>query len=219
MRNICKNKQEFFKTIIQHLIDNGNVEDELKYKSASEVPENKYIPIINRYLSEIVTSIKGWKNIEVDFENIGKGGEFRNGGLNGLFKFDSGEYVYGFDCGGDWEAPVNAIIYVEDNQVKFYVPERGNVYCITEFCAWGSQHCERDRVYNDEETDMFLELEDIKDYFHNRNEQQHSENPCGGIVNDNYDEDEWEDCDEDEWEDWDEEDEDEFDEVEDDWEE
>lgn len=176
-RNICKDKKQFFKTVLES-VRNADSDYCTEYEKFEDIPRSKWKHVLEEYLYDIVyseTAINS-KNINVDCENVGMGGEYIKGGLKGLCKISTGELFYAFDCGGDWEEPVNAILYVEDEKVKFYAPERGNNFCIEHMCAWGSQP---DSDNNDNEShvkkiDRDAELKDIEDYFHNRKEGEHS---------------------------------------------
>ena len=178
MRNICKDKKEWFRVVFETYIKGeGSIEGkDQDYTSFESIPEDEWEDILERNLQYIVRYVD-WKNINVDDENVVTGGCFTDGGISGMNKLETGEIFYGFDLGGDWEIPVNAILYVEDGVLSFYAPECGNNYCISEWCAWSSQKDEITEAHEDDKLDAELELKDIEDYFHNRNFRQHAANP------------------------------------------
>ena len=177
-RNICKDKYNFFKTVLESLRGTDSDYSD-NYESFDDIPKRSWHRVLDEYIYDIVygeNTIDGEKNIDVDCENVGKGGEFTKGGLKGLEMLPTGEYFYCFDCGGDWEVPVNAIIYVEDGKVKMYVPEKGNNFCVEHMCAWGSQPgSENDADEHKQKIDKEAERNDVEDYFHNRAEGQHAD--------------------------------------------
>ena len=177
-RNICKDKKEFFRTVLESLRDtDSDYKDD--YEKFEDIPKKKWKSVLDEYIYDIVYSenvIDGEKNVNVDCENVGEGGEYTKGGLKGLKSLSTGELFYAFDCGGDWEISVNAVIYVEDGKVKFYVPEKGNNFNEKFKCAYGSEpegsvdandfnnHYE-ERLKN--RIDKEAELKDIENFFHN----------------------------------------------------
>lgn len=139
-RNICKNEDELIGIALESLRE-SNPESEycVEYASFDDVPKRSRKKVFRQYLQDIVYNNGIAKNVDVDCENVGEGGEYTDGGLKGFLRLDTGEVFYAFDCGGDWEVPVNAILYAEDGKIKMYVPERGNNFCTEHMCAWGSE--------------------------------------------------------------------------------
>lgn len=187
-RNICKDKDEFFKAVFKAVIRiEGNVGD---YDRLKDIPKDEYEDVMEENLYDIIGCFE-INNVDVSTENVGSGGEYTDGGgIDGLQSLPTGELFWGFDCGGDWEVPLNAILYVEDGKPKLYVPEKGNNFCEKYMCAWGSEshykddddedcdECDEDDCDEDEhekEIEQDEELKDIEDYFHNRAEGQHAD--------------------------------------------
>lgn len=137
-KDICKDKREFFRVALESLRGTGS-EYCSEYKDFDSIPESQWEDTLNTYLQEVLCVNIASKNVDVDFENVDSGGEYTRGGLDGLMELDTGELFYCFDCGGDWECPVNAMIYVEDGRVKFHVPEKGNNFNVEKKCAYGNE--------------------------------------------------------------------------------
>ncbi len=169
MRSICKNRKEFFRTVLESLRDTDSDYNE-EYGSFDDIPCKEWLNVLEEYISDVLYENITEKNVDVDFENIGYGGEFTKGGLKGMKKLSTGELFYCLDCGGDWEVPVNAIIYVEDGKVKFHVPERGNNFDVENKCAYGSENSSESSLLADENMDNVLdkgeELKEIEEFFH-----------------------------------------------------
>ena len=161
MGSICKDKKEFFRTVLESLRDTYSEYCE-EYDSFDAIPRNQWKSILDEYVSDVLYENIQEKNVMVDFENVGEGGEFTNGGLKGLKRLATGEYFYCFDCGGDWEVPVNAIIYVEDGVVKFHVPERGNDFDSENMVAYDNNDREASKIDKNEE------LKEIEEFMHGR---------------------------------------------------
>ena len=138
-RNICTDEKEFFRAVLETLRDpeaNSDYADD--YKTFDDVDRDDWERIADENIYDIISVITfdNRFNVNVDTENVAAGGEYTNGeGFDGLNRTSNGELFFGFDCGGDWEVPLNAILYVEDGIVKAYVPEKGNLLCQSEWCA------------------------------------------------------------------------------------
>ena len=167
--NICKDRKEFFKTVLESLrgTDSGYCNE---YEDFDSIPRKEWQGVLEEYVGDVLYENITEKNVDVDFENVGDGGQFTNGGLKGLKKLSTGELFYCFDCGGDWEVPVNAIIYVEDGKVKFHVPERGNNFDVEHKCAYGSENSDESSLLADENMDNKIdrdeEMKEIEEFLH-----------------------------------------------------
>ena len=167
MGGICKDRKEFFRTVLESL--RNTCEDYCnEYPDFASIPRGEWLGVLKEYIPDVLRENIVEKNIDVDFENVGEGGEFTHGGLKGLKKLATGELFYCLDCGGDWECPVNAIIYVEDGKVKFHVPERGNNFDAEHKCAYGSEHSDESSMLADENADNKIdrneELKEIEEF-------------------------------------------------------
>ncbi len=164
MKRICKDKREFFRTALESIRGTNSCYNE-DYPSFDSIPECEWNDVLGTYLQEVLYVNISSKNIDVDFENVGHGGEYTHGGLDGLMSLETGELFYCFDCGGDWECPVNAVIYVDDGKVKFHVPEKGNNFNARTKCAYGNETdnaVEAVDRHLENRIDREAELEDIR---------------------------------------------------------
>ena len=176
MRNICKDETEFFRTLLESLRGSDSEYCE-RYAKFEDVPKLEWLEELDRYMSDIVNGpgIFDGRNIDVGFENVDMTEGYTNG-MHGVYRLDSGEFFCAFDCGGDWEIPVNAILYVEDGKIKFYAPVKGNVFCVEHMCAYGSEPDAYDiyedvpveDVHGNEPIDIALEFKDIEEFLHGR---------------------------------------------------
>lgn len=161
MESICKDEREFFRTVLESLRGTDSEYCE-EHGIFDEIPRTEWESVLDDYVSDVLYENIQEKNVMVDFENVGEGGEFTNGGLKGLKRLATGEYFYCFDCGGDWEVPVNAIIYVEDGEVKFHVPERGNDFDSENMVAYDNNGRNAGKIDKNEE------LKEIEEFLHRR---------------------------------------------------
>ena len=81
--------------------------------------------------------------------------------MNGS-QFSTSMFRMCFDCGGDWQVPVNAIIYVEDGEVRFHVPERGNDFDSENMAAYDNNGMNAGKI------DKSEELKEIEEFMHKR---------------------------------------------------
>lgn len=66
-------------------------------------------------------------DIKFDFENI----LMEDNDMNGIYGFHTlpnGMEILGLVIGGDWEIPVNVILYCKDGRLHNYIPKFGNCY-------------------------------------------------------------------------------------------
>ena len=189
MRNICKDRKDFFKAVFNIILDK-DTETEMSedYNSFDDINPEEYEDLLATYIGDVIENNSDFTfndmNIVVDNENIVFEDEDEDeededdgkiGGLMYMHSFDSGELFFAFDCGGDWEQPVNAILYVEDGKVKYYVPEKGNYFNKKYMCAYGSEpNGEGEETPKNFKCDQSEELKDIYDYFANRADGEHA---------------------------------------------
>lgn len=185
-RNICTKEDKFFKTIFKKWREE-DLEFDFKEEFGRGIRKNEWEETLSRYLHDIVCAVCDSErlNVKVSFENVDDRRDWREDcddeedyiyytrkGLMGLHSLDSGALFFAFHCGGDWEEPVNAILYVEDNVPKVYIPEKGNVFNTRYMSAYGN-HNDNDE-YEEKMCDQAKELKDIADYFENRKEFEHA---------------------------------------------
>ncbi len=114
------------------------------------------------------------ENKHIDFD--AKPGE-----ILGFDQLPTGECFFGYSKAGDWEDPVNFIIYVEDGKVKVYAPEKGNHFNEKTYKAYGNEHDDPEEEAREEKArencdyDYYAEREDIADYFFHRGEFEHAD--------------------------------------------
>lgn len=180
MRNICSNMEEFFKVVAS------------VFRNSDEVlalPRDQWESVISRYVQLLAYKSVNRKrlNVKVDFENADDRSnwkeeeeltdeafvELTRNGLMGFHSLDSGAIFFAFHCGGDWEEQVNAILYVEDGQLKVYIPEKGNIFNAEYMAAYGNHNDNEE--YKGKMCDQNAELQDIADYFENRKEFEHAD--------------------------------------------
>ena len=161
MGGIVKDEKEFFRTVLESLRGTGSEYCE-EHGSFDGIPVDEWESVLDEYVSDVLYENIQEKNVMVDFENVGVGGEFTDGGLKGFKRLATGECFYCFDCGGDWQVPVNAIIYVEDGEVRFHVPERGNDFDSENMMAYGNNDMNSGKI------DKIEELKEIEEFMHRR---------------------------------------------------
>lgn len=195
MSGVCTDRKEFFKTILENLRKTDSEYCDT-YSSFDDVPESEWEELLEEYMQEIACIRHFERNIDVDFENVGYGGEYTHGGLNGVKSLPTGELFYCFDCGGDWECPVNAIVYVEDGTMKFHIPERGNNFNAKTRRAYGNEEDED----GDEDAQSMVEknlnnridqeeeLKEIAEFLHGGKEQGDSIKSCKSQLQELLDE-------------------------------
>lgn len=174
MESICKDEREFFRIVLESLRGTDSEYCE-EHGSFDGIPVDEWESVLDEYVSDVLYENIREKNVMVDFENVGVGGEFTDGGLKGFKKLATGECFYCFDCGGDWEVPVNAIIYVEDGEVRFHVPERGNDFDSENMMAYDNNDMNAGKIDKNEE------LKEIEEFMHKRCRRSRQVDEASGI--------------------------------------
>ena len=186
-RNICTKEDKFFKSIFKKLRKDGDLD--FKTEFGGSIRKKAWEKTLSRYIYDIVhvaVNINA-PNVNVDFENVDDRRDWKKeyeytdkefldmtrNGLMGLHSIDSGALFFAFHCGGDWEEPVNAILYVEDDVPKIYIPEKGNVFNTKYMAAYGNHN--DNNKYKGKMCDQGEELKDIADFFENRVANQHAD--------------------------------------------
>lgn len=92
--------------------------------------------------------------IDFDFENCGEIEKFNDANLVQHSKLSDGTAIIWCFAGGDWEYPINFVIYLDDkNKLRGYIPSDGNIYCHKCKCAYGTCECdeaESDRILDEQ---------------------------------------------------------------------
>jgi hypothetical protein len=96
------------------------------------------------YEEERITKIieKDISKVQFDFENCTGYKEnegYLDGYLIGYYELNPGFHTFWVSAGGDWEIPVNFMLYWGDNRLRGYVPKDGNVWNIKHKTAYGSE--------------------------------------------------------------------------------
>ena len=65
--------------------------------------------------------------VDFDFENITMT-DIDMGGLYGFQTLPNGMEILGLFIGGDWEIPVNVILYLKNGKLYNYIPVNGNIF-------------------------------------------------------------------------------------------
>lgn len=123
--------------------------------------ENDLGNIISQFLSDgwhvdkLSKFMKDFEVLDVDIENLEVGG---------VEKTESGvEYIILF-VGGDWEHPVNYIVYFDrDENLRCYLPKSGNLFNIDTMYALGNDTAE-DARFLLKTHPYFLEISDLKNH-------------------------------------------------------
>lgn len=88
------------------------------------------------------TILKDISKVQFDFENC-TGYEDNEGYLDGYLagynELVPGFHTFWVSAGGDWEIPVNFMIYWGDNRLRGYIPKDGNVWDKKYKTAYGSE--------------------------------------------------------------------------------
>lgn len=143
MGMICRDKNELFKSLFDVMTNKGNylIGGDREFEDLGEDEwEVEFGNHLYQFFDEYGDSRA---NIEVDLENAGVD-EYCKGGLRGYCVAPGGGVFFAFGCGGDWECPVNAILYKEDDFVRMYVPEKGNFFNEKTRRAYGNEAGEED---------------------------------------------------------------------------
>ena len=166
MGAICKNKKEFFKALFDVMTNKGvyriggerELGDVGEDEWESEFGDNLY-QFFQEYDCPVV-------NVDVDLENV-DAEEYCKGGLHGFGVAPGGGVFFAFGCGGDWECPVNAILYKEDGEIRMYVPEKGNFFNEKTRRAYGNEAGE-ENMFEHAKYSRREQLKDIGRHFASR---------------------------------------------------
>jgi hypothetical protein len=84
------------------------------------------------------------------------------GGLYGFQTLPNGMEILGLFIGGDWEIPVNVILYLKNGKLYNYIPVHGNIFDRVDYKAFDENVFENndELMYN-----KSLMIKEICEYF------------------------------------------------------
>ena len=99
--------------------------------------------------------------VDFDFENITMT-DIDMGGLYGFQTLPNGMEILGLFIGGDWEIPVNVILYLKNGKLYNYIPMNGNIFDRIDYKAFDENVFENNDklLYN-----KSLMIKEICEYF------------------------------------------------------
>ena len=99
--------------------------------------------------------------VDFDFENITMT-DIDMGGLYGFQTLPNGMEILGLFIGGDWEIPVNVILYLKNGKLYNYIPVNGNIFDRVNYKAFDENVFENndELLYN-----KSLMIKEICEYF------------------------------------------------------
>jgi hypothetical protein len=99
--------------------------------------------------------------VDFDFENITMT-NIDMGGLYGFQTLPNGMEILGLFIGGDWEIPVNVILYLKNGKLYNYIPVNGNIFDRIDYKAFDENIFENndELLYN-----KSLMIKEICEYF------------------------------------------------------
>ena len=99
--------------------------------------------------------------VDFDFENITMT-DIDMGGLYGFQTLPNGMEILGLFIGGDWEIPVNVILYLKNGKLYNYIPVNGNIFDRVNYKAFNENVFENndELMYN-----KSLIIKEICEYF------------------------------------------------------
>ena len=99
--------------------------------------------------------------VDFDFENITMT-NIDMGGLYGFQTLPNGMEILGLFIGGDWEIPVNVILYLKNGKLYNYIPVNGNIFDRVDYKAFD------ENVFENNDKLMYnksLMIKEICEYF------------------------------------------------------
>jgi hypothetical protein len=100
-------------------------------------------------------------SVDFDFENIHMT-NIDMGGLYGFQTLPNGMEILGLFIGGDWEIPVNVILYLKNGKLYNYIPVNGNIFDRVDYKAFD------ENVFENNDKLMYnksLMIKEICEYF------------------------------------------------------
>jgi hypothetical protein len=94
--------------------------------------------------------------VDFDFENITIT-DIDMGGLYGFQTLPNGMEILGLFIGGDWEIPVNVILYLKNGKLYNYIPVNGNIFDRVDYKAFD------ENVFENNDKLMYNKLSMVKE--------------------------------------------------------
>ena len=146
-----------------------------EYTQFSEISPTDYEELIHAYVEIRVAydasapANKDVKKIDFDFENSGASTEFYDKDIDKYSQLTDGTAIVWAYAGGDWEFPVNFILYLDPkNKIRAYIPSDGNVYCHKCKCAYGTCKCEDEPEFDDDFYEQMIDYDKMMVDINNR---------------------------------------------------
>ena len=117
-------KDDFILNIRSLMLD-GNGEP--NHSWAYELPA-----IISKDISKVMFDFENCTGYENDEGYL-------TGYLTGYHELVPGFHTFWVSAGGDWEIPINFLLYWGDNRLRAYIPKDGNIWNKKYKCAYGSE--------------------------------------------------------------------------------
>jgi len=158
MYNNFTNKHESDYTGIKEFVQNFEVSDlyDNERWTADDINDVEYF-----ILNEICKHCENRFIVDFDFENIHMT-DIDMGGLYGFQTLPNGMEILGLFIGGDWEIPVNVILYLKNGKLYNYIPVNGNIFDRVNYKAFNENAFENndELMYN-----KSLMIKEICEYF------------------------------------------------------
>lgn len=158
MYNNFTNKHESDYTGIKEFVQNFEVSDLYGNEcwTADDINDVEYY-----ILNSICRRCENRFIVDFDFENITMT-DIDMGGLYGFQTLPNGMEILGLFIGGDWEIPVNVILYLKNGKLYNYIPMNGNIFDRIDYKAFD------ENVFENNDKLMYnksLMIKEICEYF------------------------------------------------------
>jgi hypothetical protein len=158
MYNNFTNKHESDYTGIKEFVQNFEVSDLYGNEcwTADDINDVEYY-----ILNSICRRCENRFIVDFDFENINMT-DIDMGGLYGFQTLPNGMEILGLFIGGDWEIPVNVILYLKNGKLYNYIPMNGNIFDRIDYKAFD------ENVFENNDKLMYnksLMIKEICEYF------------------------------------------------------
>lgn len=158
MYNNFKNKDKSDYTGIKEFVQNFEVSDlyDNERWTVDDINDVEYY-----ILNEICKHCENRFIVDFDFENIHMT-DIDMGGLYGFQTLPNGMEILGLFIGGDWEIPVNVILYLKNGKLYNYIPMNGNIFDRVDYKAFD------ENVFENNDKLMYnksLMIKEICEYF------------------------------------------------------
>lgn len=143
----------------------GSISDFNQIPNFASINPADYNDFIGSYIySEIAytdrtLASKDVKKVDFDFEN--HEADENDTSLAIHSKLPDGTEIIWCWAGGDWEAPVSFVLYLDPkDKIRAYIPKNGNCYCTKCNTAWGTCECGAQEPASDD-VDYVLMYDDV----------------------------------------------------------